>query len=175
MTALQGIGATLRDATLVAYLEEYKELTETWRSLESKAQGNIAVAGIFIAGSLAYLEKLSPQLQRHEQVFLLIAIACLIVSVILAILALKTQTITPPPLGSFVAYYSTKLVKIETEATLQTYLESFFAEHVSLWGVVIGQVKESNDSKAQYLWSAQRWLIAAIFAVAALSLSKLID
>jgi hypothetical protein len=99
MTALQGIGATLRDATLVAYLEEYKELTETWRSLESKAQGNIAVAGIFIAGSLAYLEKLSPQLQRHEQVFLLIAIACLIVSVILAILALKTQTITPPTAG----------------------------------------------------------------------------
>ena len=176
LTALKTIQEGLRNATLAAYVEEYKEQIETWHNLESKAQGNIAVAGIFIAGSLAFLEKLGgQQLQQHEKFFLLAAIGCLIVSVILAIFTLKTQTITAPPLGSFVSHYTRRLVKIDAEANLQDYLKSFFSEHVSCWEAVMDQVREANAFKAQYLWAAQRWLIASILAVAALSLSRLLD
>jgi amino acid transporter len=175
LTNLKTIQESLRNATLAAYVEEYKEQTETWHNLESKAQGNIAVAGIFIAGSLAFLEKLgAQQLQQYEKVFLVIAIVCLIISVILAIFTLKTQTIDAPPLGSFVGHYTTRLLKLDAEAKLLVYLESFFNEHVSQWKVVMDQMREANAFKARYLWAAQRWLIAAILAVAALSLSRLL-
>lgn len=174
MADLQLIRESLRSATLAAYLEEYKEQTETLRSLESKAQGSIAVAGIFIAGTLAYLEKLNPNLQQHERVLILIALVCLIVSVVLAILALRARTIDAPPLGSFVAHYSILLVKIDSEQRLRPYQESFFTEHVSRWVDVMNQIREANASKAKYLRSAQQWLIAAILSVAALSLSKVL-
>ncbi|MDQ3474098.1 MAG: hypothetical protein M3447_10210 [Acidobacteriota bacterium] len=59
------IRETWRKATLDAFLDEYREQTETWRSLETKAQGNIAVAGIFVAGSLAYITKSDLILQHH--------------------------------------------------------------------------------------------------------------
>jgi hypothetical protein len=175
LASLGEIRQSLRNATLEAYLAEYKELSETWRSLETKAQGNIAVAGIFIAGSLAYLEKLNPQLRTNEEVFLLIAIGCLIISVILSILVLKTQTITPPPLGSFVDHFTTDLLRLNILASLQTYRSTFFADHVDQWRTVLSEIRESNELKAERLWGAQQFLIAAILAVAALSLSKLID
>lgn len=86
MATFEETRESLRKVTLDAYRDEYNQDTETWRSLETKAQGNIAVAGIFIAGSLAYLTKSDLRLEHHEEIFLLIAIVCLIVSVILSIL-----------------------------------------------------------------------------------------
>ncbi len=174
MPDIKDLHTILRTSTLEAYRDEYKEHSETWRSLETKAQGNIAVAGIFIAGSLAYLTKQDLHLRCHEAGCLLVALVCLIVSVILSILTLKTRTITPPPLGSFVDHYTTHLVKIVVEPVLQTRLPSFFSDQVREWRKVIGEVRESNEAKARYLWIAQRFLIAAILGVAALSLSKLI-
>ncbi len=57
MPATVGSAAELKEqllaSALEAYRQEYKELSESWRSLEAKAQAGVAVAGIFIAGVLA--------------------------------------------------------------------------------------------------------------------------
>lgn len=79
----------------------------------------------------------------------------------------------PPPLGSFVDHF-TKMLLQKSETELSTYLATFFADHVNEWRTVINEAKESNQEKAKFLWKAQLLLIAAILAVAALSLSKLI-
>jgi hypothetical protein len=169
----QEIRETWRKATLDAFRDEYREHSEIWRSLESKAQGNVAVAGIFVAGSLAYLTKSDLKLHQHEVIFLLAAVVCLIVSVLLSILTIKTQEITPPPLGSFVNHFVRVLLPMDP-ACFKGFLETFYADHANQWTKVIAELRESNETKAHLLWRAQEFLIAAILAVAALSLSKLI-
>ena len=174
MPTVAEIHDSLREATLDAYRDEYGEYSETWRTLETKAQGNIAVAGIFIAGSLAYLTKTDLNLAQHEQVFLLAAIICLIVSVVLSIIVLRSEEVTPPPLGSFVSHFSSVLLTKTNQTELETYVVTFFNDHAKQWEQVISEIRDGNDTKALFLWRAQLLLIIAIFAVAALSLSKLV-
>lgn len=173
-TTVPEIHERLRKAALDAYLEEYKQLKETWRSIETKAQGSIAVAGIFIAGALAFLTKMDAHLRCHEEILLFAGLACLIASVILAILVLRTRTTRAPPLGSFAGAYAIELVKVNTDADLQLHLDAFFRDGVSRWRDMITEVGKANESKADTLWCAQLFLIFAIVAVAVLSILKLI-
>ena len=166
--------ANLRQATLDAYLEEYKKLIETWRSIEAKAQGSIAVSGIFIAGALAFITSANLVLRWHEKLLLFVGLTCLIVSVILAIVTSRTLSIVSAPLGNFRAKTTLDLAQVKTEAELQEYLPILFAEHVSEWKEVILAVSAVNDRRAQTLWSAQLFLIFAILAVALLAILRLI-
>lgn len=174
MATVPEIHESIRKATLDAYLEEYKQLKETWRSIETKAQGSIAVAGIFIAGALAFLTKMDAHLRCHEKILMFVGLSCLIFSVILAILALRTKTTKVPPLGGFAGGYGIELVKVNNEADLQIHLGAFFRDGVSRWRDVITEVSESNEEKANTLLCSQLFLIFAIVAVAVLSLLKLI-
>ena len=166
--------ASLREATLAAYLEEYKKLNETWRSIETKAQGSIAVSGIFIAGALAFITKADLALSCYEKTLLFVGITCLIVSVILAIVTSRTVAIITAPLGSYRAKHTIDLGQVKTEAELQEYLPLLFAEHVVEWKRVIDAVNSVNVKRAETLWAAQLFLIFAIIAVAMLAILKLI-
>ena len=166
--------SSLREATLAAYLEEYKKLNETWRSIETKAQGSIAVSGIFIAGALAFITKADLLLRRYEKILLFVGLTCLIVSVILAIVTSRTMSIIAAPLGSFRAKHTIDLGAVKDEADLQQYLPIIFAEHVAEWKKVIAAVNAVNDRRAKTLWLAQLFLILAILAVALLAILKLI-
>ena len=164
----------MRKAALDAYLEEYKQLKETWRSIEAKAQGSIAVAGIFIAGALAFLTKLETYLGRPDKVLLFAGLACLIASVILAILVLRTHVTTVPPLGTVVGQYALGMVNVQAAADLELHTAAFFNDVVSRWQNIISEVGKANEAKAKTLWWAQLFLILAIIAVAVLALLKLI-
>jgi hypothetical protein len=110
---------SLRKSALEAYLQEYKELTETWRGLENKAQVSITVAGIFIASTFAYIRDIS-KTQPYEKVFLCLAVVLLIISVILSILVLRLQRVVPPPPGRFVTHY------VRLDNACHVVLPSFF-------------------------------------------------
>jgi glucan phosphoethanolaminetransferase (alkaline phosphatase superfamily) len=166
--------SNLREATLEAYLEEYKKLNETWRSIEAKAQGSIAVSGIFIAAALAFITTANLVLRCHEKILLFIGLSCLIISVILAIITSRTISIIAAPLGSFRAKHTIDLGKVQNEAEQQEYLPILFAEHVAEWKKVIAAVNAVNDRRAATLWLAQLFLILAILAVALLAILKLI-
>ena len=174
MSNVSEIHERMRKAALDAYLEEYKQLKETWRSIETKAQGSIAVSGIFIAGALAFLTKQESQLRCPDKLLLFIGLACLIASVILAILVLRTLVTTVPPLGNVVGPYAMGMVSVPEEADLLLHTDAFFTDLVSRWDNIINEVSNTNEAKADTLWSAQLFLIFAIIAVAVLALLKLI-
>jgi hypothetical protein len=41
---------SLLQVALEAYKDEYREISDSWRNTETKAQGAVAIAGIFMAG-----------------------------------------------------------------------------------------------------------------------------
>ena len=174
MSTVPEIHERMRKATLDAYLEEYKQLKETWRSIETKAQGSIAVAGIFIAGGLAFLTKLEAHLGRADKALLFIGLTCLIGSVILSILVLRTKVANVPPLGSIVGAYALGMLRLKSVDDLEVHTGAFFRDVVTGWRNIIGEVTAANASKARTLWVAQLFLILAILVVAVLSLIKLI-
>ncbi len=96
-------GAAHRPLTdvLEAYRMEHRDLVETWRALDTKAQGAAANAGIFLAGLFAFLRDVATHPPSAAVRFgLALATVALVVSVIVAILALRIRYTQGAPLGA---------------------------------------------------------------------------
>jgi hypothetical protein len=163
---------SLPQAVLDSYREEYKELVDAWKTLEVKAQGAVAIAGIFIAGAFAYVRDVG-QAHLYERLSLSLSIFCLMISVVLSIFALKVRTVAATPLGEHIDKLVQDLLQINSDAELLERMPRFVSEQITSWRVARTEAHESNRSKAKYLWAAQVLLTIAILTVAQLSISKL--
>ena len=89
----------LRKNLFDSYRDEYKEISDIWRGLETKAQGNIAIAGIFIAGAFAFIAKPETGIHWLEKQFLIASLVFLVISVVSSVLVLKVREVYFPPMG----------------------------------------------------------------------------
>lgn len=165
------IKESLLKLVIESYRDGYKELADTWRNLETKAQGNIAVSGIFIGAVFAYIQKVNPQPQQNEKVLLGIAAFFLVVSVVLSLIALRIRTVPAPPLGGYVDRLVTDLIKCaKDEADLVTRIPDFCYDQIDGWRDVENKVVKSIGLKARSLKGAQVSLTVAILTVGLLTL-----
>jgi hypothetical protein len=164
---------TLRKSVVESYREEYKEYANYWRNLEAKAQGNVAVAGIFIAGSFAFITRADPTLNVAERFFLLLSMGVLFLSVVFSVLVLKIRRLPAPPLGSF-ADYSVRHILEVNAASFHERLRRFNNDHLNMWRNVTRQMVQALQVKADRLWVAQYLLITAILIVAMLAAARII-
>lgn len=161
----------VRERAIDACYNEYKELIATWRNLETKAQGNITIAGIFIAGAFAYISKASDQPFRLEKAIFGLTILLLMASVFFALLALRIRQIDLPPLGEHMVKDAMNICKT-TEANYADYARRIFNLHAWRWGEANTELKRQNVEKGARLWLAQRLLWGAIGLAASLTLYK---
>lgn len=164
----------LRKSTIDAYYDEYKEYANYWRNLEAKSQGNVAVAGIFIAAAFTVITKTEPQLSEVERLLLLLSVGFLFMSVIFSILVLRIRRIPAPPLGSFADYTVKRLLEAD-DAEFHERLRRFRNDHVNKWRSVMARTAKAVQLKADRLWVAQVLLILAVLMVAALAAVKIIS
>jgi len=86
--------------TLDAYKHEYRDLTETWRHLDGKAQGAVATAGIFLAAAFAFVRSFSEgQIPSGSRSALVAVSLLLVVSVVLAVLSLRIREVAAAPVA----------------------------------------------------------------------------
>lgn len=165
---------SLLKLVIESYRDGYKELADEWRSLESKAQGNIAISGIFIGGVFAYIQKVDPQLQQVEQILLGVAAFLLVVSVIFSVVALRIRSVPAPPVGGFVDKLVTDLLECaKDDGDLITRIPALCYDQIGGWRDVEIKVTESIRLKARSLKGAQASLTVAILTVGLLTLLKI--
>lgn len=158
--------AGLREKALTASYDEYKELVAAWRNLDTKAQGNATVAGIFIAAAFTYLTKFTLD-GRVEAGILLLALLCLVGCVLLSLGVLRVRNVPPHYLGGFMRRTVANL-KGKTDEDFRGYLPLFYEEHADLWHDSSQKFAAANRRKGKLLWAAQVSLIAAILSAALL-------
>ncbi|HKG13344.1 MAG TPA: hypothetical protein VKB12_08390 [Pyrinomonadaceae bacterium] len=164
----------LRACVLTSYQEAYKERTDNWKSLETKAQGSITIAGIFIAGAFAYIDKSATTMSMHQQFLAITAVASLVASVLLAVYALKIQEVLPPPYGNFVKANVERFLEVTDEAELRERVEYFDYDMISQWERVLNVVDEQIGKKVDCLFNAQAALVFAVVVVAILAVSRVV-
>lgn len=157
----------LRKALLDSYKDEYKELAEVWRGIETKAQGNIAITGIFIAGVFIFLREINSQTFWAEKLILGLAVVLFIISVYLAIFALQVRQTRFPPMGGFADNMFIDLLRFG-DVELCERLPRFINDQANAWSQVKEDIIASNEVKAAYLWWAQQFLLFAVAAIATL-------
>ncbi len=165
--------AALREKALTASYDEYKELTAAWRSIDTKAQGNITVAGIFIAGAFAYLTKIDRPPAPEEKWIFVLAMIFLLMSVVLSVLVLRIREVPPHYLGGFMIEMVER-VGYTKGREFQDYVLRFYNLHARRWGEANQRLNEANKEKGEFLWAAQVFLLVAIFTAAILVIIKLL-
>jgi hypothetical protein len=165
---------SLKSTVLDSYLDEYKEYVANRRNLETKAQGNVAIAGIFIAGVFALITKSDFRLNEVERFVLLLAMGFLVSSIVFSILVLQARTVPSPPLGSFIDYSVKHLLKID-DTEFYERLQLFSNDHMNRWRMVMSKTDKEIKLKANRLWVAQVLLVIAILSAALLAIVKVIS
>lgn len=162
---------SLRQAALDVYRDEYKELSETWKSLETKAQGTVTIAGIFIAASFTFAKDLTTtRLSFNENLILGAAIICLIISVLFSVMALKTREVDAPPSGERILEMTDHLIDLPDLAERRV---RFIYDQAKLWESVVRTTKDALYEKESFLRTAQGFLVVAVLLAATISLRLL--
>jgi hypothetical protein len=87
----------LAKMVLDSYRFEYKDYTAWWNDLDRKAQGTVAIAGIILAGALAFARQLSVNTPVYEKIVLSIAIVLLLCAIGFAVFTLIVRNVSLPP------------------------------------------------------------------------------
>ena len=159
------------ESTLGAYREEYRELSESSRHLEGKAQGTAAISGIFIAAVFAFVQAISSITQPvWTQALLVTALVFLVIGVLLAVLALRVREVAAPPLGKDLETLVTDFLEIEDEGERQNRLPNLIRDQIGIWREVNEQVHEVNKNKAAMVLWSQALLVLSVGAVSILTI-----
>jgi hypothetical protein len=156
----------LFESSLNAYRERYQELSESWGSLETKAQGNAAIAGIFIAGAFGYINGLKRGLHEYEQALLVVSIVFLLLSVAFSLLVLRIRKMPNAPAGENMDRLVGDLLLVNDPKELSERLPRFTNDQIQLWRTVNKGFAAANKSKARNLLIAQSCLAGAISVIA---------
>src|SRR5262249_37673689 len=92
--------ATLEDLlppALDSFREQYRDLAESWRHMDTKAQGAGAIAGVFLAAALAWAKDLPTDFTVPQKIALVGCVVLLILAVISAVTALHVRNVSSPP------------------------------------------------------------------------------
>jgi hypothetical protein len=154
---------------LEGYREEYRDLSETWRNLDGKAQGSGAIAGIFLAAVFAWVRPLTAGAGTLERVVLCVSIVLLVASVVAAVLALQVRTVSAPPLGEETGDMIRDLLQPERAAELPERIPRLFQDQIRAWRDTNRDMAKQNLGKANRVRDSQVALLAAAGVVAALS------
>lgn len=155
---------------LQSYRDEYKELSDTWRHVEGKAQGTITVSGIFLAAAFAFVRDLTGAgTGLLEKSVLAVAVGTLTATVILAVLSLRVREVVAPPLGESLDEMITDLSGLTHAAEIAERLPRFIGDQLEMWKNANEAVDRVNKGKAGLVAWAQRLLLLSIGLVAVLT------
>lgn len=164
---------SLLKTVLESYREEYKRIVDNWNRLEGKAQGSVAIGGIFIAGALAYFRENSQIIHCYQKYLFGASIVCLLSTVIFSILALRIRGLPVPPVGEYLDKLVCDLLKV-SDSELLGRIPSLVEDQITQWRIVRSSLVGLNFRKANNVWIGQIFLVIAILIVGILALSTII-
>jgi hypothetical protein len=192
------IKTDLLQASLSAYTAGYKVLADEWKNIDTKAQGTVAIAGVFLAGAFGFVKSLAdrkPQMQGNveiitsfcvastnvcvakqaiESLLLGSAVVALFAAVLLAVLTLRVRLIQSPS-GDEVnkmARDAASLIGTPEEAEVPS---RFIVEQRDLWHNAMHKTFEVYQNKAKHLARAQLAILAGATAVTILTLLEVFN
>jgi len=152
---------------------EYDELSDSWKQLDSKAQATSTVAGIFIAASFAFIRNSALQLSGLEKALLLLVLASLIVSILLAVTAMFVRTVPVPPTPENIAEMVTEMLDTPPEEHEER-LGGLVADTINAWLPINRVLRKELLAKASKLENAQRALITAACLMGVLTVTTVV-
>ncbi len=161
-------------AVLDAYRVEYAELYQTWRSIDTKAQGNVAIAGIFLAGLFAFVKDIVLATLWWQKTLLVVSGCALSFSVLLAVLVLKVRTRRSPQVAHYIETLARDLADLSDESDIRSRLPAFASDQIEGWRNSVSEMDRLVTEKANKLYWAQVLLGLGVVSIAIIAILKIV-
>ena len=160
---LFGDEPTSNDALIQAYSDEYARHEDGWKAIEIKAQGTIAVAGIFAGFALNYVSDMPGDLSSPMRFLVVAVVLLLLASIVAAALALHVRGYKAALPGGYYEelVHDYRQVSSDGDATY-TYKLLLQKNELFEWRKAVADRKSKNEAKAKRVGIAQYCLLAAI-------------
>jgi hypothetical protein len=166
--------SAFRDA-LSAYRDEAGRLSTLWRDLDSKAQTVVAVAGIFIAATFAYVRDVPASFGLPSRFTVAAALALLVAAVICAVLAARVRRVTSGLTGKAVFEMTCEVLEAaEQDDDLVTREVNLLRDQCKLWQETTGSLSAGCTAKARLIHAGQLLVALAGAIVAVLAIARLL-
>jgi hypothetical protein len=152
--------------------DEYKELSETWRHLDTKAQGNVVISGILLASVVAFLSKGQGPATGLDRALVTVAVVSLGATIVLAVRALRVQAVTGPPHFGSIQEVIDDFLRAATTEERSARIGGLVREELALWTECNGQIRKSVDTKATRLSWAQNGILLATIIVSVFTIIR---
>lgn len=169
----------LLEKSLQSCINEYKDKIAIFNNLDTKAQNNITIAGIFLGAMFAFLQgdNLGKFISHTHTlgIFLIgLSIISLIISIGFCLYALKIRTMSAPLESDELFRMAQDILKLEDSEFDQTISENFLRDQISVWPQILKDMYKHNEDKAIAISRGQTLIAIAIIIIASLSLIILI-
>lgn len=150
----------VRARVLAAYESEYQDLVETWKLLETKAQGAIAISAIFLAGAFSFAKDLKAETSTSFGVALSLSIVSLLFTVIMAVRSLGVRSAARLPSGATISSVARPMMETAEEG-LRLIRHRFLEDLCELLHSTNDELAKALVKKAKQLQWSQRCLTLA--------------
>lgn len=159
------------DAVLGSYGDSYKDLSETWRHIDSKAQSVLGASGILVGALVAFAKSGgSAHLPAAAVMALMVLLgAC----VLLALMALWIRSVPAPPTGQELEGLARDLVGASVNGDVSARYLDYLRQRMKAWSDVVRKVSDANSSKAWCVLLSQCALAVAVLVGVVLVIVRL--
>ena len=165
----------LLKAVLEGYQEEHKDLVETWKTVESKAQGTVAVAGVFLAACFAWAREADQIKDEWQLVGLVVAVILLVGSVVAALASLKIKDLPRGILGDGLSKLVIDFLSLSDANELGEREEVLYRDSIRLWSENNQSMRSTINRKATCLARSQLLAVSAAVVVACVTCKALME
>lgn len=132
---------------------------------DAKAQGTVAIAGIFLASVFAFVRDLGADVAPVVSWSLVIATVLLLACVGSAAWSLRIRKIPRPPLGEDTQTLVKDLMSLKESNDLGVRIPRMYNDLSGRWATVNSKIYEATKSKAGGIFAAQFMLFLAVLVV----------
>ena len=170
---------------LSTYQSEYQELRENWKSLETKAQAVIAIAGLFIAGAIKLFNDVKQDSPLYDQMniffsysllvklLILSPLILLVLSILFALLGLRIRESTVAPHGRIVEPLISDIVRLPENDDFTHRVMNLYKDRFKQWRKANDFLRGKNEIKARNVLISQWMFIIGMIVAVGISLYTL--
>jgi hypothetical protein len=159
---------------LESYGKAYDEARDNWKSLDTKAQGTVAIAGIFIAGIISIFRELSASGFDFNHFVLGFSTLDSALAVGFAASTLWIRKSKLPPSGRDTRDFAREILRHDQTASPLEIEQAFVQEQIAAWDASIASVRTEYNKKASRLLYSQILLLAVVVCVLTVLLKLLL-
>jgi hypothetical protein len=160
----------LAEQSLAPFEAVHRDLLAIWGTLETKAQGATAIAGVFLGATISILTRNPDGLNSLQQTLIVVIAGFLAAAVVLALLALTPR---PVPLVNDPEHRFRRirdLLALKDDAEFLSLLPDFYTDEREQWAETISAFSKITITKAKLLYGSH--LATALAIIAAVALVK---